>query len=173
MRAMETREPRNKRKVLERLLESGMVMVTLDARRPGVDVPSRFQDDPQLRLNLSYRFGQPMEVSDWGVRASLTFSGVPHGCKLPWSAIYQIVSHVTSEQYISPEDVPEEFVRAAVDARRERPSTRPRPRLALVEDEDQDEDRDLPAVAHDEGDDPGPPDTTPPAGGHPHLRRIK
>jgi stringent starvation protein B len=165
--------PRSKREILERLLDRGMVMVTLDARRPGVDVPSRFQEEPQLRLNLSHRFGQPMDVNDWGVHATLTFSGVPHACKLPWSAIYQMISHVTAEQYPFPEDVPEEVVRSAVDARQERPSGRPRPRLSLVQDDDEN----LPAVVPDEpaAEDEPPPDSTPPSGapGRAHLRRIK
>src|SRR5262249_21679917 len=145
-----------------------MVMVTLDARRPGVDVPARFQGDSQLRLNLSYRFGQPMDVKDWGVHATLTFSGVPHSCKLPWPAIYGMISHVTAEQYPFPEDVPDEVVRSAVDARRERPGVgKPRPRLSLVQDDDEN----LPEVVRDE--EPGPPDDVPPAGGRSHLRRIK
>lgn len=88
-----------------------MVLVTLDARRPGVDVPPALRDDPRLRLNLSHRFAQPLDVSDDGVRAVLTFDGVPYECHLPWSALYMFVSHASGEPVLFPDDVPIEAVR--------------------------------------------------------------
>ncbi len=163
--------PQAKRELLEKLLEDGMVMVTLDARRPGVDAPSRFADDASLRLNLSYRFGLPLEINDWGVRATLTFGGMPHKCKLPWSSIYAMVSHVSAEQYVFPEDVPDELVEQALagEAPDEatpleaaKPPPRGRARFAVVE------------TARDEGEpEPEPPAPAPAPAGRGHLRRIK
>jgi hypothetical protein len=130
----------------------------------------RFQDDAQLRLNLSRRFGLPLEINDWGVRATLTFAGTPHDCKLPWSSIYQVVSHVAADHYLFPDEVPEEFVRSAVDARREAPPQRPRPRLALVQgngDVIADEDDATPPDGEPKGSGPEPQPPRPP------LRRIK
>jgi stringent starvation protein B len=103
-------QPISKRAVLEELLERGMVLIALDARKGGVDVPPRLAGDLQLRLNLSYRFGLPMTLSDWGVHATLTFNGISYACKLPWSSIFLMVSHVGGEPRLFSDDVPPELV---------------------------------------------------------------
>jgi stringent starvation protein B len=109
--------PKGKRELLESLLERGMVMVVLDARRPGVAVPPHLARDPQLRLNLSWRFGFSMELDDWGVKATLTFGGQPFLCRLPWNSIYVMVSHAErDQQYLFPTDLPEELQRLAAGA---------------------------------------------------------
>src|SRR5712671_363568 len=74
-RDMDGDVPSTPRQLLENLLGQGMVMVTIDARSEGAVVPRQFERDPQLRLNLSYRFGLPITVDEWGVKARLTFSG--------------------------------------------------------------------------------------------------
>ncbi len=112
---MDVRDTASKKQVLSELLEQGMVLVTLDARRPGVDVPPHLRGDPQLRLNLSYRFGLPMIVDDTGVTATLTFSGAPYACKLPWDALYLVVSHVTGRPILFPAEVPAEFYPAGAE----------------------------------------------------------
>ena len=105
---------KGKRELLESLLEQGMVMVVLDARRPGVAVPPDLARDPQLRLNLSWRFGFSMELDEWGVKATLTFGGHPFTCRLPWNAIYAMVSHASkNEPYLFPAELPEELQRRA------------------------------------------------------------
>jgi stringent starvation protein B len=106
---MDVRSALDKKLVLAELLEQGMVLVTLDARVDGVAVPPHLCEDAQLRLNLSYRFGLPMELHDDGVNATLTFGGTPFNCALPWGAIYLMVSHVTGRPILFPEDVPQEF----------------------------------------------------------------
>jgi stringent starvation protein B len=95
-----------KRTLLERLLEQSMVMATVDARMRGVVVPDHLMGDPQLRLNLSYRFGLTMELTEGGVHATLTFGGVPFPCIMPWESIYLFVSHATGEPYFFPSDAP-------------------------------------------------------------------
>jgi stringent starvation protein B len=111
--------PSTPRQLLESLLGQGMVMVTIDARSDGAVVPRQFERDPQLRLNLSYRFGLPIAVDEWGVRARLTFSGVPFDCELPWPSIYMIVSHVTGQPFLFPEHVPQELMQLATQMRGE------------------------------------------------------
>ena len=133
-----------KQSVLEKLLELGMVMVTLDARCDQVEVPPDLSQDPQLRLNLSLKFGQPMEMDAWGIDARLTFGGVPFDCRLPWSSIYVIFSHANGQPYVFPEDVPEEVLaevtQAAVkaDASWDAPASSNRPELTVLRDEESD-----------------------------------
>lgn len=100
----------SKQQLLEQLLDQGMVLVALDARKPGVEIPPALRGDPQLRLNLSYRFGLPLFVDDWGVRATLTFGNVPYECRLPWSCIFLIVSHVSGQPVLFPDDIPMELL---------------------------------------------------------------
>jgi stringent starvation protein B len=92
-------------------LERGMTMVHLDARRPGVLVPDHLKKEPQLLLNLSYRFTPPdLTVSEWGLRETLTFSGSTFCVAVPWSALYAITSHATKEFFVYPDDMPPELL---------------------------------------------------------------
>ena len=94
----------SKRASLEKLLDQGMVMVHVDARRSGVRVPVAFRGDPQLRLNLSYRFAsRDLAVTDDYVRCTLSFQGVPFYCELPLEAVFALTSHVTGEALVWPE----------------------------------------------------------------------
>lgn len=97
-----------KRAILERLLDEGMVLITLDARADDVRVPAHLADDSQLRLNLSHRFGLPLECTDRGVTATLTFRGSPFDCVLPWRAIYMLISHTTGQPFLFLADVPDD-----------------------------------------------------------------
>lgn len=106
-------ERTDKKARLLSLLERGVTMIHLDARRPGVAVPEKFKTEPQLLLNLSYRFSPPdLEVTEWGVRETLTFGGIPYPVAVPWSALFALSSHVTKEFYLFSEDIPEELLGA-------------------------------------------------------------
>lgn len=184
---MKTEQSPHKKAVLEAQLEQGMVLIALDARVPEVDVPAHLGPDLQLRLNLSYRFGLPMELTDWGVEATLTFGGVPHPCRVPWKAIFLIVSHVSGEPTLFPEDVPAELTaqaaeddpdagvkspvapasapRAVAAAHKEAPN---RPRLTLVSSQEKTEE----APSHESSHSPEPSPTPAPKG-RAHLRLVK
>jgi stringent starvation protein B len=96
----------SKREVLERLLGEGMVMVHLDARRPGVRVPPALRGEAQLRLNLSYRFAsRDLTVGEELVGCTLSFSGQPYYCELPVDAIFAVTSHVTGEALVWPDSL--------------------------------------------------------------------
>ncbi len=136
-----------KQDLLRRLLEEGMVQVMLDARAGGVDVPTHLRGDYQLRLNLSYRFNNHMEIDHDGVEATLTFKGEPYTCRIPWRSLYMMV--LTSNEdppYIFPGDMPPELMHlanqlqdeAAVQERSE-PETAPRPQLTVIKNEDEPE----------------------------------
>ncbi len=99
-----------KKTLCNELLEIGMVMVVVDARRSGVLVPVHLLGDPKLRLNLSFQFGAPLTIEDWGIRATLSFNKSPFDCILPWEAVYVVFSHIRNEPYVFPDDVPEEVL---------------------------------------------------------------
>lgn len=99
-----------KLQAFQRLIEEGMVLVNLDARRPGVSVPEQHVGDVQLGLNFSHRFYAPdFDFDEQGVRASLSFRGEPFFCDIPWSAVFMMRSHVTDEVFLFPTSVPSEL----------------------------------------------------------------
>ena len=105
-----------KKETLIGFLARGVAMVHLDARRPGVVVPSQYVSDAHLRLNLSYRYSIPdLEISEESVQATLSFGGRPFHCVLPWSCIFGITSHLTGDGQVWPEDLPVEVVHTMSD----------------------------------------------------------
>lgn len=87
--------------IMERLLDSGKVMVHLLPGLLGVRVPSQFRNLPILRLNFSYRFGiADFQVDERGVRASLSFGGTNYFCDIPWGAVLALSSEPTDEFYV-------------------------------------------------------------------------
>src|SRR2546430_10232540 len=89
-------------------------MLHLDARRPGVIVPPQYAQDPQLRLNLSYRFQiHDLEIDDARVQATLSFGGRPFQCIVPWAAIFGITSQAAGDGQVWPGDLPGRVVESA------------------------------------------------------------
>ena len=87
-------------KVAKALLFEGLTMVHVVRGRKGVELPS-VCNTPVVHLNFSYRFGlSDFEVDESGIRASLSFGGVPHWCDLPWDAVVGISSTVTDQFFI-------------------------------------------------------------------------
>ena len=80
------------------MIEEGMVMVTLDPRRNGVQVPPKFSSLPELRLNFSYMFHiNDFDFDAQGVRASLSFQGQRYFTDIPWSAVFMLYSHESGD----------------------------------------------------------------------------
>jgi stringent starvation protein B len=124
----------DKRQTLLDVLERGVAMVHLDARKPGVVVPSQYAQEPHLRLNLSYRYNIPdLDMSDERVQATLSFGGRPFRCVLPWGSIFGITSHA-GEGQVWPEDLPGE-VMEGIATRRDSKTPEPvqhKPALSCV-----------------------------------------
>lgn len=124
---MDPRGTEKKERLLS-ALNQGMVMVHLDARRPGVMVPQQLRTEAHLRLNLSYRFDPPdLSVNEWGVRQTLSFGGSRFGVAIPWSALFAITSHATKEFWMFLEDLPPELLQTASPARAPEAAPAPRP----------------------------------------------
>ena len=91
-------------------IESGMVMVTLDARRDGVRVPDHLRDSSQLNLNFSKRFGiSDFTYDDEAVSGTLSFGGVPTFCFVPWGAVYVLSSQSREDVRVFVANVPTEL----------------------------------------------------------------
>ena len=164
---MDRRDNEKKERLLA-ALDCGMVMIHLDARRPGVLVPKSLCQEAHLRLNLSYRFDPPdLSVGEWGIRSTLSFSGSRFKVAVPWSALFAITSHTTREFWLYPDDMPPELIQQAVqhaqqtkaEAQKPGPCTE-RPRTLLRE------------VAGERCDDPGDDDPPRPRA-RGHLRLVK
>ena len=145
-------------------LEQGMVMIHLDARRPGVLVPPSLKQEAHLRLNLSYRFDPPdLTVGDWGIRSTLSFSGSRFRVAVPWSAVFAITSYVSKEFWMYPDDMPKELIQQAALAK-----TRRAPNG--IHQAGQAAQQASTSSDHSERDSPDKPH---PPGAHPHLRVVK
>jgi len=100
-----------KREVAGQLLEQGAILVHVDPRRTGVSVPPAFGRDPKLVLRFGYGLTPAITDLDLGEEAlcgTLSFSGRPHHCVLPWSAVYAVVSEADQRGMVWPDDVPAE-----------------------------------------------------------------
>jgi stringent starvation protein B len=167
---MDKKGPDKKERLLA-ALEQGMVMIHLDARRPGVLVPQHLREESHLRLNLSYRFDPPdLSVSEWGVRSTLSFSGTRFTIAVPWSALFAIASHVTKELFwMYPDDMPAELLQQTQVTTKvptqemvAPPPSEARPRAVL---------REVPGEK--EGEPPEGPRDDPPPPRRGHLRLVK
>lgn len=87
----------DKKTLLEKLLNESKTSIGVAVRRAGVVVPHKLKvDAPACRFDLSWKFGAPMEISTWGVKATLTFNGVPFNCSFPWDAIFLMQSNAST-----------------------------------------------------------------------------
>lgn len=83
-----------KLEIFSEFVDGGMVSVTLDASAPGVCVPPQFAGRPELVLNFSHRFYiKDFTYDEHAICASLSFSGTPFYCVVPWGAVKILLSH--------------------------------------------------------------------------------
>jgi stringent starvation protein B len=109
----------DKRRTLEALLGRGAVLVHVDARRAEVSVPARFRADPSLVLRFGYNLtpaNTDLVVDDEAVSGTLTFSGQPYRCVLPWTAVYAAMVEGEQRGTVWPEDVPEDVLTGGGEA---------------------------------------------------------
>jgi stringent starvation protein B len=92
------------------LLREGWTSLHLDARRPGVIVPAHLRGEAHLVLQYGHDLPisiPDLEVDDYGVRATLSFSRSPNLTVVPWSAVY-VVACDDGRGVLYQEDVPED-----------------------------------------------------------------
>jgi len=116
-----------KKDVLDELLARGSARIFLDPRREGVVVPKSFSNQAELVLRVGYSLKPAiidLLVTDESVSCTLSFNRTPCWCKLPWSAVFAVVSDVGSRGVVWPDDVP-------IESQLLKPSTS-KPKLASV-----------------------------------------
>jgi hypothetical protein len=105
---MSTSERPSKQQAFLALLREGWTSLHLDARRAGVVVPQQLRGEPHLVLQYGHDLPIPipdLEVDDYGVRATLSFSRAAHRTVVPWSAVY-VVACDDGRGVLYSEDVP-------------------------------------------------------------------
>jgi len=99
-----------KRSVVDAMLKDGPVLLHLDARRAGVKVPPDLAGDPALVLRIGHNLTPAipdLTLDEDGVRATLTFRGVPHACVVPWTALFAVTNEA-GQGLVYDKDVPPE-----------------------------------------------------------------
>jgi stringent starvation protein B len=107
---MSSSERPSKREAFLALLREGWTSLHLDARRSGVVVPPNLRHEPHLVLQYGHDLPIPipdLEVDEYGVRATLSFSRIPQLTVVPWSAVYVVVCN-DGRGILFAEDVPED-----------------------------------------------------------------
>ena len=104
-----------KHRFVSEKITQGVVLIQLDARRPGVKVPGFLKEDPMLRLNFNHLKGRgDLVVNAWGIRETLSFKGSWFPVSIPWSAVY--IAHLHSDPpKVFAEDMPEEMIERAME----------------------------------------------------------
>lgn len=85
----------SKREALESLLSHGDVLLQLDPRADGVVVPPDLSGQPLLVLRIGLDMPVPipdLDISDQLVQATLSFNREPYHVKVPWHAVFGMVS---------------------------------------------------------------------------------
>ena len=104
--------PREKRAVVDAMLEHAPVILDLDPRRTGVTVPDAHRESSSLALRIGHHLSPPipdLRVDDTEVRGTLQFAGAPFTVVLPWTAIYAARYEDGSTSTAWMDDVPAEL----------------------------------------------------------------
>lgn len=121
------------------LSQAPSVFVHLDPRRDKVVVPPQFRKQPMLVLEIGLNMRVPipdLEIDEESIGCTLSFGGRPYWCRMPWEAVFALV---TSERrgMIWPPDVPPEVADRFMPppAAKAPPPKKPGPKLVAVSDE--------------------------------------
>ena len=105
---MSSSERPTKQQAFLALLREGWTSLHLDARRAGVVVPEALRGEPHLVLQYGHDLPiaiPDLEIDEYGVRATLSFSRASHLTVVPWSAVY-VVACDDGRGVLYSEDVP-------------------------------------------------------------------
>lgn len=111
MSDIESRALRQKQKkeTFEQFVSGEYVLVTLDGRSEGAEVPEHCRENARLSLKVSNYFQGAMRWDAMGITAALRFSGTYYDCRLPWHAIW-LMQSASNEHKIWTEDIPPDII---------------------------------------------------------------
>ncbi len=102
--------PPAKKDIARHLLLKGSVLVYLDPRRDGVEVPDWLVDQPQLVLQIGLDLPVPipdLRLDDGGLYGTLSFNRAPFTCVVPWDAVFALAGD-DGMGMVWPDDMPDE-----------------------------------------------------------------
>jgi len=101
----------NKKKYdfLLNLLEQGDSMICIDSRHAGVDVPASHKNNSSLNLVFNLNFRRPIEIKEEGIFATLSFTGKPYKCILPFEAVWAIYDPDMKNGQVWEESIPKDM----------------------------------------------------------------
>jgi hypothetical protein len=90
-------------------MQGDFLLVHLDARKDGVQVPAHLGANPSLTLKLSYFFQGETVRDETEITSFLRFNNNYEKCVIPWTAVWGFTS-AKNENQIWPEDLPKEML---------------------------------------------------------------
>jgi len=81
----------DKKQILLDHLAIAKTTIAIDPTVEGVKLPKNLMEKDTVRLNLSNNFPGPMMFKDGKVIATLSFSGQPFECHIPYEAIFAVM----------------------------------------------------------------------------------
>lgn len=80
----------NKKEQIAEALGQGLTSIIVDSTNPGVRLPEHLLGFPGVLLNLSWKFQKPMELTEEGISAVLSFFGNDFAVEIPYTSIFYI-----------------------------------------------------------------------------------
>jgi hypothetical protein len=123
-------------------LTLGSVLVMLDPRVTGVDVPPQHRNGPTLTLRFGVNLNPPilgLEADRDGVRGTLSFGGVKYYCEVPWHSVFAMKSDEGDWYGVWHESIPEDKEVVAMTAKNVAPPATARAHLRLVPESNDEE----------------------------------
>lgn len=93
-------------------MQGDHVLLHLDSRKDGVDLPTHLMGLANVTLKLSYMFQGETQHTDEAVEAYLKFGGQYYRCIVPWDAVWALSSE-EGETKLWMDALPDELVRLA------------------------------------------------------------
>lgn len=100
---------REKNQTIKRLFEDEWLLVHVDTRAEGVNVPEHLNGRPSVTFKISRLFPGVTEISNSGVKAHLLFGSERFMCMFPFDSIWGVTSHRGSN-ILWPESTPPEIL---------------------------------------------------------------
>lgn len=104
---MTSQRPYLMRALYEWVVDNGMTPhVLVNARYPGVRVPTHTIKDGQVVLNIADRAVAKLTMDDQGLRFSARFGGVSQSVVIPMAAVIAVYARESGQGMALPEDLP-------------------------------------------------------------------